>query len=70
MFRLRPNTEGGYDIRIRKDGKYDSDGRYVYGKCRFKYLDDELRKVSRKSGQARVDRIKMRGNERSTCRRS
>ena len=39
MFQLRPNTEGGYDIRIRKDGKYDSDGRYVYGKCRFKYLD-------------------------------
>ena len=63
MFQLRPNTEGGYDIRIRKDGKYDSDGRYVYGKCRFKYLDDELRESLENRDRPVSYRIKMRGTK-------
>lgn len=63
MFQLSPNAEGGYDIKIRKDGKYDSDGRYVYGKCRFKYLDDELRESLRNRDRPVSYRIKIRGTK-------
>ena len=62
MFQLSPDAEG-YDIKIRKDGKYDSDGRYVYGKCRFKYLDDELRESLRNRDRPVSYRIKIRGTK-------
>ena len=63
MFQLRPDAEGSYDIRIRKDGKYDRDGRYVYGKCRFKYLDDELRESLRNRDRPVSYRIRIRGTK-------
>jgi IS605 OrfB family transposase len=63
MFQLRPNAEGSYDIQIRMDGKYDSDVKYVYGKCRFKYLDDELRESLRNRDRPVSYRIKIRGTK-------
>ena len=63
MFQLRPDTDGSYEIRIRKDGKYDSDGKYVLGKCRFKYLDDELLKSLTNRDRPVSYRIKLRGTK-------
>ncbi len=63
MFQLSPDAAGGYDVRIRKDGKYDSDGKYVHGRCHFKYLDDELRESLQNRDRPVSYRIKMRGRK-------
>lgn len=45
MFQLSPLSDGTYQIKLRKDGRYvtDKTDRYAYGICSFKYMDDEIR---------------------------
>lgn len=61
MFHLVPNSDGSYNIRIRKDGKYVSAGKYVTGKCRFSYMDDEIRDIVTNGGRPVSYRLKIRG---------
>ena len=63
MFHLTPNDDGSYTIRIRKDGKYDDADKYVYGECRFSYMDDEIRDIVTNKTQAISYRIKFRGTK-------
>lgn len=44
MLQLIPQGNGFYRIQCRKDGTYvtGKNGRYVYGTCRFSYMDDRL----------------------------
>ena len=44
MLQLTPQGNGLYRIQCRKDGTCvtGKDGRYVYGTCRFSYMDDRL----------------------------
>ena len=45
MFQLSPLSDGTYQIKLRKDGRYvtGKTDRYAYGICSFKYMDDEIR---------------------------
>ena len=44
MFQLRPLPDGSLSVQCRKDGKAvkEKTDRYVYGRCRFSYLGDQL----------------------------
>ena len=61
MFHLEPDKDGSYIIKIRKDGRYDREHKYVYGSCRFCYMDDEIRDIVTKGGRAVSYRLKIRG---------
>ena len=63
MFQLSPDADGDYDVKISKDGKYNADSKYVYGKCHFKYLDDELRESIQNRDRPVSYRIKFRGTK-------
>lgn len=62
MFHLEPDPDGAYTIRIRKDGKYASDGKYVSGACRFSYMDDEIKEIVMNGGRPVSYRLKIRGS--------
>jgi len=65
MFQLTPQEDGTYSIKLRKDGKYaaSKDDRYLYGKCSFSYLNDELQKLLQDRDRPVSCRIKIRGNK-------
>ena len=65
MFQLTPQPDGTYFIKLRKDGKYVTSkaDRYLYGKCSFSYLDDEVRTLLQDRDRPVSYRIKMRGNK-------
>ena len=44
MLQLRPQPDGKISVQCRKDGKAvkEKTDRYVYGRCRFSYLEDHL----------------------------
>lgn len=62
MFQLTPD-DGGYAIKVRKDGRYDADGRYVTGHCSFKYLDQEIRSSIQNQDRPLSYRMKIRGRK-------
>ncbi len=61
MFHLEPDKDGSYIIKIRKDGRSDPEQKYVYGACRFSYMDDEIRDIVTGGGRAISFRLKVRG---------
>ena len=61
MFHLEPSDNGAYTIRIRKDGKYVADNKYVFGTCRFSYMDDEIRNIVTNGEKAISYRVKIHG---------
>lgn len=67
MFTLYPQTDGSYMIRLRKDGKYvtgtKAANKYIYGRCSFSYLDDEIRNSIQHSDRPVSYRIKIRGRK-------
>ena len=65
MFQLKPNALGGYDIQLRKDGRYvmEKKDRYAEGRCSFKYLDDEIRSSLINKDRPMSYRIKIRGRK-------
>lgn len=62
MFQLTPNGNG-YDIKIRKDGRYINDGKYVTGHCQFKYLANEIQNSIVNRDRPISYRIKLRGKK-------
>ena len=65
MFQLIPQPEGFYRIKLRKDTHYvtSKDDRYLYGKCSFSYLDDELKTLLNDHDRPVSYRIKIRENK-------
>lgn len=63
MFHLIPNADGSYNIRIRKDGNYVSGGKYVFGSCRFSYMDNEIKDIVTNGERPINYRLKIRGSK-------
>ena len=63
MFHLESNSDGSFTIKIRKDGKYVDSTKYVYGKCTFSYMTDELKHIVTGGKQAIHYRLKLRGTK-------
>lgn len=64
MFQLSLEPDDAYAIKVRKDSKYASDeDKYITGKCRFSYLDDEIRNSIVNRDRPISYRLKIRGRK-------
>lgn len=63
MFQLTSNQDGSFAIQIRKDGKYSNPDKYVYGKCKFSYMSDQIKDILNNRDRAISFRIKFRGTK-------
>ena len=65
MLQLTRQVDGSYGIQCRKDGAYVSgkEDRYVFGNCRFSYLDDKLRNQLLQKDHGLTCRIRFAGKK-------